>query len=48
MTKYKTTDLLIYIVCSKCGVEHYFELDSLPRGKEHCECCEQCNEKLAL
>ena len=48
MTGYKTTDLLIYIVCPNCGLEHYFELNSLPGGKEHCEYCEECSEKLPL
>ena len=35
-------DVLIMYVCEKCGEEHYFEADSLPDGKEHCEFCEFC------
>lgn len=40
------SDYLILIECPKCGQEHYFELDSLPGGLEHCEYCEACSEKL--
>jgi len=41
-------DILKMIACSNCGHEHYFELDQLPGGQEHCEYCEVCFEKLKI
>ncbi len=35
-------DCLILYICLNCGKEHYFEQDSIPGGKEHCEYCELC------
>lgn len=40
------SDLLILYICSECRKEHYFELDQIPGGKEHCEYCEKCSAKL--
>ena len=34
------SDILVRYACEACGEEHYFEADSLPGGKEHCEFCE--------
>lgn len=40
------SDYLILIVCEACGEEHYFDLESLPGGEEHCEYCEHCCARL--
>jgi len=44
----KMQDILKMIACSNCGHEHYFELDQLPGGQEHCEYCEVCFERLKI
>ena len=43
-----SSEILIMYECADCGREHYFETDSLPGGKEHCEYCETCGSKLRL
>jgi hypothetical protein len=39
-------EILILIICDSCGEEHYFQIDSLPNGLEHCEYCEFCGSRL--
>ena len=36
------SDYLILFFCEDCGEEHYFDIDSLPGGLEHCKYCEIC------
>ncbi len=36
-------ELLILYICNDCEKEHYFEIDSLPGGKEYCNYCEYCS-----
>lgn len=37
---------MILLTCDHCGYDHYFKVDSLPGGPEHCEYCEVCARKL--
>jgi len=39
----RISDMLILYECVSCGKEHYFDIDSLPGGDEHCEYCEGCS-----
>ncbi|KKK60690.1 hypothetical protein LCGC14_3021860 [marine sediment metagenome] len=39
-------EILILFICKDCGFEHYFEINNLPGGDEHCEYCENCSGKL--
>lgn len=34
---------VVLYICATCRQEHYFDLDSLPGGAEHCEYCELCS-----
>jgi len=42
------SDYLVCYVCELCGEEHFFDIDNLPGGEEHCEFCETCGGKLIM
>lgn len=43
MKDYTKSDYLILYICAVCDKEHYFSIESLPGGNEHCEYCEYCS-----
>lgn len=40
------SEYLVMWFCQECFEEHYFSINSLPGGEEHCPYCEHCGGKL--